>query len=135
MLSGLKGGPTVCYSCDSVSAPQSRLNSSSVYQDASTGGQSRQHGSYLERLGDSRLTDCAEYRVEGLEPFELDAPWLLTRQGKDWDCELEGDSEPYLVSKATWSISFRTKYSVEPTTGAMREFGATRSEVISWIGG
>lgn len=39
------------------------------------------------------ITACVEGRIEGLQPYELDALWLLTRQGEDWDCE----REPYPV--------------------------------------
>ncbi|MGQ7815792.1 hypothetical protein ACUTAH_08965 [Metapseudomonas furukawaii] len=38
-----------------------------------------------------------EARVKHLQGYELDAPWLLTPEGKDWDCELEEEREPYPV--------------------------------------
>ena len=38
-----------------------------------------------------------EWRLEGLQPYELDALWLLTREGDDWDCELENERETYPV--------------------------------------
>lgn len=47
---------------------------------------------YLETIA-----ACAEWRVEDLQPYELDALWLLTRQGEDWDCEREDECEPYPV--------------------------------------
>ncbi|MEN5312317.1 hypothetical protein [Pseudomonas koreensis] len=43
------------------------------------------------------ITDCTEGRIEGLQPYELDALWLLTRQAENWDCELEGERESYPV--------------------------------------
>ncbi|WP_394375149.1 hypothetical protein [Stutzerimonas frequens] len=36
-------------------------------------------------------------RVEALQAYELDALWLLSPQGEDWDCELEEEREPYPV--------------------------------------
>lgn len=47
---------------------------------------------YLETIA-----ACAEVRVEDLQPYELDALWLLTRQGEDWDCEPEDERESYPV--------------------------------------
>jgi len=32
-----------------------------------------------------------------LQPYELDALWLLTREGEFWDCKLEGERESYPV--------------------------------------
>ncbi|BAP80333.1 hypothetical protein MT1_3158 [Pseudomonas sp. MT-1] len=40
-----------------------------------------------------------EHRVSQLRPYELDALWLLTPQGDDWDCELEDERETYPVSE------------------------------------
>lgn len=38
-----------------------------------------------------------ECRLEELQSYELDALWLLTREGDDWDCELEDERETYPV--------------------------------------
>lgn len=35
--------------------------------------------------------------VEGLESFELEAVWLQTDEGDEWDCEEPEDREPYPV--------------------------------------
>lgn len=43
------------------------------------------------------IAACAEGRIEDLKPYELDALWLLTRQGEDWDCESETERESYPV--------------------------------------
>jgi hypothetical protein len=40
-----------------------------------------------------------EYRVSQLKPYELDAIWLLTRAGDEWDSELEKERERYPVSE------------------------------------
>lgn len=40
-----------------------------------------------------------EYRVSQLKPYELDAVWLLTRAGDEWDSELEKDRGRYPVSE------------------------------------
>lgn len=50
---------------------------------------------YLETM-----TALAEVRVENLQPYELDALWLLTPQGEDWDCELEGEHPDYPVFRS-----------------------------------
>lgn len=39
------------------------------------------------------------YRVSQLQPYELDALWLLTGRGEDWDCELYDERETYPVLK------------------------------------
>jgi len=40
-----------------------------------------------------------EARLETLRPYELDALWLLTREGDDWDSELEEEREIYPVMR------------------------------------
>src|SRR5690606_30884097 len=40
-----------------------------------------------------------QWRLEGLQPYELDALWLLTREGDDWDSELEDERETYPVMR------------------------------------
>ncbi len=40
-----------------------------------------------------------ECRVSQLKPYELDAIWLLTRQGDEWDSELEEGRGRYPVSE------------------------------------
>lgn len=44
------------------------------------------------------------------------------------------DDSPTRPFKAMWSITFRAKYSIEPTTGAMSGFGVPWSAFISWVG-
>jgi hypothetical protein len=39
-----------------------------------------------------------EYRISQLKPYELEAVWLLTGQGEDWDCVLDDERERYPVS-------------------------------------
>lgn len=39
-------------------------------------------------------------RVEDLKPYELDALWLLTREGDDWDNQLEEDRSSYPVFRS-----------------------------------
>ncbi|MCL7944060.1 hypothetical protein [Marinobacter sp. ATCH36] len=38
-----------------------------------------------------------EQRVNQLQPYELDALWLRTQRGDDWDTELEEERESYPV--------------------------------------
>lgn len=40
-----------------------------------------------------------EDRVSQLQPYELDALWLLTLAADDWDCELEDERATYPVSE------------------------------------
>ncbi|MNG12152.1 hypothetical protein D3C84_957470 [compost metagenome] len=40
-----------------------------------------------------------EYRVSQLQPYELDALWLLTLAAGDWGCELEDERATYPVSE------------------------------------
>lgn len=40
-----------------------------------------------------------EYRVSQLQPYELDALWLLTLAADDWSCELEDERATYPVSE------------------------------------
>ena len=35
--------------------------------------------------------------MEGLKTYELDALWLMRREGEDWGFEPESDREPYPV--------------------------------------
>ncbi|RJG08703.1 hypothetical protein D3879_22730 [Pseudomonas cavernicola] len=37
--------------------------------------------------------------MSDLQPYELDALWLLTREWDDWDCELEEGRVTYPVSR------------------------------------
>ena len=53
--------------------------------------------SFYWRAYQDTITACVEGRIEGLQPYELDALWLLTREGEFWDCELEGERESYPV--------------------------------------
>ncbi|CEL31708.1 hypothetical protein [Pseudomonas fluorescens] len=53
--------------------------------------------SHFWRAYEETITACAEGRIESLQPYELDALWLLTRQGEDWDCEMEDERESYPV--------------------------------------
>lgn len=53
--------------------------------------------SFYWRAYQNTITACVEGRIEGLQPYELDALWLLTREGEFWDCELEGERESYPV--------------------------------------
>lgn len=43
---------------------------------------------------------CIEARLEDLQPYELDALWLLTREGDDWDSEPEEERAAYPVFRA-----------------------------------
>lgn len=46
---------------------------------------------------DQMVRDFADGVVASLEPFELDAAWLITDEGCDWSCEDEDDRESYPV--------------------------------------
>jgi hypothetical protein len=39
-----------------------------------------------------------EHRVSQLQPYELDALWLLTLESDEWDCELKEERDSYPVS-------------------------------------
>ena len=43
------------------------------------------------------MSTFIECRVSELQPYELDALWLLTPQGDDWDCEPDDTRESYPV--------------------------------------
>jgi hypothetical protein len=59
--------------------------------------QQQREWSHSWRAYQQTIAACADYRIEDLKPYELDALWLLTRQGEDWDCELEDERESYPV--------------------------------------
>ena len=40
-----------------------------------------------------------DYRVSELLPYELDALWLQTPQGDDWNCELFDERDCYPVAQ------------------------------------
>ncbi len=50
---------------------------------------------YLETI-----SGCIEWRMESLASHELDALWLLTPEGDDWNSELEGERETYPVYRS-----------------------------------
>ena len=46
---------------------------------------------------DQMVRDFADGVIANLEPFELDAAWLITDEGSDWSCEDEDSRESYPV--------------------------------------
>lgn len=59
--------------------------------------QQQQEHSFSWRAYLATIEACIDGRLEDLQPFELDALWLLTREGDDWDCEPEDERETYPV--------------------------------------
>lgn len=49
--------------------------------------QEQQERSFFWKAYEETMDALIECRVSGLRPYELDALWLLTPQGDDWDCE------------------------------------------------
>ena len=43
---------------------------------------------------------CIEWRVCNMQPYEVDAIWLLTQEGDDWDFMLECEREAYPVVRS-----------------------------------
>lgn len=53
--------------------------------------------SFYWRAYHDTINTSVEGRMEGLQPYELDALWLLTRESEYWDCKSESDRESYPV--------------------------------------
>lgn len=59
--------------------------------------QQQREPSHSWRTYQQTIATFAECRIEDLKPYELDALWLLTREGEDWDCEPDDERESYPV--------------------------------------
>lgn len=61
--------------------------------------QEQQERSFSWKAYEQTIDALIEYRVSELRPYELDALWLLTPQGDDWDCEPYDTRHAYPVSQ------------------------------------
>jgi len=59
--------------------------------------QEQQERSFSWKAYEQTMDALIECRVSELRPYELDALWLLTPQGDDWDCEPDDTRDDYPV--------------------------------------
>lgn len=59
--------------------------------------QEQQERSFSWKAYEETMDALVGYRVSELRPYELDALWLLTPQGDEWDCEPDDMRDGYPV--------------------------------------